>query len=115
MADADADIMVEVAYALPERQAILRLQVPSGTTAREAVQRSAISTQFPDAAVERCPLGIFGKAVPDGQVLEAGDRVEIYRPLIADPKEARRARALRDQGSAEGSMTTADSGEGDGD
>lgn len=91
---------IEVAYALPDRQKIVELQVPVGTTAREAVQLSNITSFFPDLNVAAAPLGIFGNelgtrglaAAEEYQVRE-GDRIEIYRPLIADPKEVRRQRA----------------------
>lgn len=91
----DKVITVEVAYALPERQAIIELQVEEGTTALEAARRSGIAQQFEDIDLDNDKLGIFGKAVSPAQVLRAGDRVEIYRPLIADPKEVRKARAAR--------------------
>jgi len=92
-----ANIAIEVVYALPERQSLLRLSVPNGTRVREAVLLSGIAAQFPGLDVQNCPLGIFGKAVvsPDERVLEEGDRVELYRPLIADPKEVRKQRAAR--------------------
>ncbi|MED5606347.1 hypothetical protein SAMN05216189_100278 [Pseudomonas delhiensis] len=90
-------IAIEVVCALPERQRLLRLSVPCGTRVREAVRLSGIAAQFPELDVLNSPLGIFGKAVadPDGRVLEEGERVEIYRPLIADPKEVRKQRAAR--------------------
>ena len=91
----DRVITVEVAYALPERQAIIELQVEEGTTALEAARRSGIAGQFEGIDLENDKLGIFGKAVSPQQVLHAGDRVEIYRPLLADPKEVRKARAAR--------------------
>lgn len=83
-------IPVEVAYALPDRQALLPIRVAEGSTAAEAVGQSGILEMFPeiDLAVNR--LGIFGRLCPAERVLEAGDRVEIYRPLVADPKEVRR-------------------------
>lgn len=92
-----ASIAIEVVYALPEKQMLLRLSVPCGTRMREAVALSDISAHFPDLDVQSCPLGIFGKVVarPDERVLEEGERVEIYRPLIADPKEVRKQRAAR--------------------
>jgi putative ubiquitin-RnfH superfamily antitoxin RatB of RatAB toxin-antitoxin module len=86
-------ICVEVAYALPDRQEIVMLEVEPGTTAVQAVALSAIQEHFPELVLEGAKLGIFGKAVDDAQVLKAGDRVEIYRPLIADPKEVRKRRA----------------------
>lgn len=92
-----ANIAIEVVYALPEMQVQLRLSVPRGTRMREAVLLSGIAAQFPGLDVQSCPLGIFGKAVarPEERVLEEGERVEIYRPLIADPKEVRKQRAAR--------------------
>ena len=86
-------IRVEVAYATPERQLVLPLDVPPGCTLAEAIERSAIREEFPGLVVDFDAVGIFGRKAPAGQVLRAGDRVEIYRPLIADPKEARRKRA----------------------
>ena len=86
-------IMVEVAYAKPERQLILQLEAEPGITAKEAVIRSGILDEFPEIDIETAKLGIFGKAAPAGTVLNPMDRVEIYRPLIADPKEARKKRA----------------------
>lgn len=88
-------INVEVAYALPEKQAILALQVPEGTSALEAARLSGISDKFDGIDLDNAKLGIFAKVVAPGQVLREGDRVEIYRPLIADPKEVRKARAAR--------------------
>ena len=88
-------IRVEVAYALPERQAILALEVAAGTTALEAAQRSGITDKFEGIDLDNAKMGIFGKVVSPQQVLQEGDRVEIYRPLIADPKEVRKARAAR--------------------
>jgi hypothetical protein len=91
----DNRITVEVAYAMPERQAILELRVEEGTTALEAARQSGITEKFDGIDLENDKLGIFGKAVSPAQVLREGDRVEIYRPLIADPKEVRKARAAR--------------------
>ncbi len=90
-----AMINVEVAYALPDKQAILSLSVSEGTTALEAAQQSGIAQRFADIDLDNAKLGIFGKAVSASQVLREGDRVEIYRPLIADPKEVRKARAAK--------------------
>ncbi|MGI3131844.1 RnfH family protein [Halopseudomonas pachastrellae] len=94
---ADKSVVVEVAYALPHKQKILSLTVPAGTSMRAAVLQSGIEQHFPELDPNSCPLGIFGKAVPkpDERVLEAGERVEIYRPLIADPKEVRKQRAAK--------------------
>jgi putative ubiquitin-RnfH superfamily antitoxin RatB of RatAB toxin-antitoxin module len=92
MTEADK-IPVEVAYALPEKQEIVMLEVAPGTTARQVVLDSGLERHFPGLDLAAAKLGIFGKAVKDSQVLKAGDRVEIYRDLIADPKEVRKRRA----------------------
>ena len=110
MSDADTEasaseekiITVEVAYALPQRQKIVALQVPLGTTAMEAVMQSGIADLFPEIDPATAKMGIFGQALgtkglkkaPEHE-LQEGDRVEIYRPLISDPKEARRRRAAK--------------------
>lgn len=87
------EIIVEVAYALPQQQLILPVKVPEGTTAEQAVHLSGILKKFPDIDLAKNKLGIFGKLVRNDTVLREKDRVEIYRPLIADPKEVRRQRA----------------------
>ena len=86
-------ISVEVAYALPDKQAIVVVEVTPGTTALEAAQQSNIIDRFEGVTLEDAKLGIFGKAVAVTHVMSAGERVEIYRPLEADPKEVRKARA----------------------
>ena len=88
-------ISVEVAYALPERQVILEVQVPEGATVMEAAVQSGVTGKFEGIDLENAKFGIFGKIVAPKQVLREGERVEIYRPLIADPKEVRKARAAR--------------------
>lgn len=86
-------IPVEVAYALPDRQEIVMLEVLPGTTALEAAEQSGIDRLFPGLDLDTSELGIFGKVVKGDQRLRAGDRVEVYRKLIADPKEVRKRRA----------------------
>ena len=88
---------VEVAYALPSKQKIIALEVEEGCSVREAVRRSNINAFFPEVDVENAKLGIFGKAVrnPDSQALKEGERVEIYRELLVDPKQARANRAAK--------------------
>lgn len=86
-------IGVEVAYARPERQQIIALKVAPGTTAAQAVACSGILEQFPELDRAALKLGIFSKPVRPDTALREGDRVEIYRPLLADPKEVRRRRA----------------------
>lgn len=91
--DETAEIMVEVAYALPSRQLIIPLTVSRGTTAEQAVLASGIIAKFPEIDLAQNKIGIFGKLTKADTVLRHLDRVEIYRPLIADPKEVRRQRA----------------------
>lgn len=86
-------INVEVAYALPEKQIIRAVNVDAGTTIGAAIVLSGIMMDFPELELEEAKVGIFGKAAAMTMVLSDGDRVEIYRPLIADPKEVRRKRA----------------------
>lgn len=88
-------VAIEVVYADVGRQCLQAVSVPAGTTLRVAVRLSGIAEQFPGLDVESCPLGIFGKAIADAdaRAVAEGDRIEIYRPLLADPKEVRRLRA----------------------
>jgi putative ubiquitin-RnfH superfamily antitoxin RatB of RatAB toxin-antitoxin module len=92
MANAET-IEVEVAYAKPQEQVIIPVELPAGSTLRQAVERSRLAERFPEIDRDDLKVGIFGKLKKADQVLQAGDRVEIYRPLIADPKEVRKQRA----------------------
>jgi hypothetical protein len=83
------EIAVSVVYAERDRQTVVELSVPAGTTAAEAVERSGIRSRHPGIAADAA-LGVFGRSVAPTAVLEPGDRVELYRPLPADPKETRR-------------------------
>jgi len=82
-----AELEIEIVYALPQRERSVRLKMPRGATVREALERSGL------LAFARGSVGIFGKVVEADAPLADGDRVEIYRPLAADPREARRRRA----------------------
>lgn len=86
-------IPIEIAYALPAQQIILKLQVVEGTTAEQGVIASGIMQKFPEIDLDQNKIGIFGKLVKPDTPLREKDRVEIYRPLIADPKEVRKQRA----------------------
>ncbi len=90
-------IRVEVAYALPDQQKIVTVDVMPGTTAVDAVKMSGISNLFPEIDLAVNKMGIFGKAIsnPETHELREGDRVEIYRPLKIDPKQARLNRAKK--------------------
>ncbi|KAF0813253.1 Persistence and stress-resistance antitoxin PasI [Andreprevotia sp. IGB-42] len=85
-------IQIEVVYATPARQQLVALVLPVPATAGAAIDASGLLAQYPDIDLQRNRIGIFGKVAQPGTPLRDGDRVEIYRPLIADPKEVRRAR-----------------------
>ena len=91
----ESRIKVEVAYALSSQQKVLSVEVEEGTTLLDAVRKSGITDYFPEIDLDNAKLGIFGKLVPKPavQTVRSGDRIEIYRPLIADPKEVRKRRA----------------------
>ena len=87
----DSTIKVEVAYALPDRQELLALSVPEGTTVEAAIRLSGLLEQYPDIDLGgENKVGIFGKLCKLDLVMQDGDRAEVYRPLIADPREVRR-------------------------
>lgn len=86
-------INIEVVYALPHEQVLMKLKLPQGATLAEAVQASGISQKHPEVSLTQNKFGIYGKLSKADAVLRDKDRVEIYRPLIADPKEVRRKRA----------------------
>lgn len=88
-------IRVEVAYAKPNVQVIVPMEVPPTTTAAMAIQRSELAARFAELEPLTYKYGIFGKVCKPDQVLREGDRVEIYRPLIADPKKVRKERAAK--------------------
>jgi putative ubiquitin-RnfH superfamily antitoxin RatB of RatAB toxin-antitoxin module len=94
MADGKHDVIeVEVVYAMPRTQTVVTMKVPVGTTAKVAIARSGIAAKHAGVDWDTVAVGIFGKRAPLSTVLREHDRVEIYRPLIADPKQARRKRA----------------------
>ena len=89
-------ISIEVAYALPDKQRIVKLDVMLGTTALEAVTLSKLDEVFDELVVgPDIKIGVWGKVTTADRVLAAGERVEIYRPLLVDPKEVRKARAAK--------------------
>ncbi len=92
---AEALIEIEVAYATPEQQVILALKIPEGTTVEQAIQASGLLSHFPEIDEGNLKAGIFGSVCKLDHPVKQGDRVEIYRPLIHDPKEARRQRAAK--------------------
>lgn len=88
---------VEVAYATPEKQLIIEIEVAEGATVMEAALASGLDKEFEGLVLADCPMGVFGRKVakPDVEVLHEGDRVELYRPLLIDPKQARANRAAK--------------------
>ena len=86
-------ICVEVVYATPQQQTVVPLRVPAGTTLGQAIVLSGIGQQHPEIPLATQPVGVFGELATRERVLREGERVEIYRPLRADPKQARRRRA----------------------
>lgn len=89
----NGELEIEVAYALPNKQEILTVTVDPGTTVQQAIEASGICHFFEDIDLEKNPVGIWSKATKLTAELRDGDRIEIYRPLIADPKEVRKRRA----------------------
>lgn len=93
----NASITIELVYIKPDTQKVLNLHVPAGATIREVIQQSGLLQQCPEIDLERGKVGIYNELRKLDDAVRAGDRVEIYRPLKADPKEARRKRAEKKQ------------------
>ena len=90
-------LTVTVVYALPEVATEIEVRLPAGATVGDALERSGIAARHPEANLVQCPVGIFGKRVDRHTIVADGDRVELYRSLLADPKQTRRRRARRAQ------------------
>ena len=88
------DIEIEVVFALPEKQSLKTLLIAEGATVAEAVAKSGLLEAFPDHGLAQMTLGVWGREVENTRTVRAGDRIEIYRPLKLDPREARRQLAL---------------------
>lgn len=93
MSEVRSKFFVEVAYALPDKQLIRKLEVEQGTTLAQAIELSQITENFPELTWDAKSVGVFSQRKPLDYELVENDRVEIYRPLIIDPKEARRLKA----------------------
>ena len=89
------EFTVQVCYATPDTEYLHSLQVAPGTTIEAAILASGVLQQFPAIDLATAPVGLYGKKRPMGTVLREHDRIEIYRPLVADPKDARRRRAKK--------------------
>jgi putative ubiquitin-RnfH superfamily antitoxin RatB of RatAB toxin-antitoxin module len=92
------EIRVEVAYALQTEQVVLRVRLPEGATIAEAIERSGMLRKHPEIDPGKATVGVYGRLARLDTPLRDGDRVEIYRPLKADPKEARRKRVREKDG-----------------
>lgn len=92
-----ANINIEVAYATPERQEVKAISVLVGTSIQAAIEQSGILASFPEIDLSKQSVGVFSKRRELSDLVHEGDRIEIYRPLTIDPKEARRAKAKRDK------------------
>lgn len=97
MADSLPSIHVQICYALPERQVLIDHVVDAGTTIQQAIVSSGIIGQVPEIDISVCRVGIFSKIKTLDTVVREHDRIEIYRPLIADPKDSRRRRAIKSE------------------
>jgi len=86
-------IRVEVVFAVPERQVLVEVLLEPGATVADAIAASGIAREFPGEQLDTLPVGVWGKPAERAAAVQDGDRVEIYRPLVIDPKEARRRRA----------------------
>ena len=92
------EIHVEVAYAGPARQLVKPLVLPAGSSVEQAIRASGLLEEFPEIDLGASRVGVFGEFVRLDECLQGGERVEIYRSLLVDPKEARRRRALVKKG-----------------
>lgn len=98
-----AQVAIEICYALPHEQTLLALNVEPGTTLRQAIERSGLIARHPEVDLSTLSVGIFGKMATLDTIVSEGDRIEIYRPLTADPKLARQRRVDKSRsGSFEG-------------
>lgn len=86
-------IQLEVTYAKPEKQEVVSLRLPAGSTIKQAIEASGLMARYPEIDLAKTKVGIYGKLSRMDTVVRDRDRVELYRPLIADPKEVRKQRA----------------------
>ena len=105
-------ISVEVAYALPDQQTIVALTVAVDATVQDVIRASGLLEQYPEIDLEQNKVGVFGKLGKLTDTLHPGDRVEIYRPLIADPKEVRKQRAAAGKVTKKGAGAAEGAGQG---
>lgn len=104
---ADEMLNIEVCYALPEKQLLIKVKLPQGSTLQQALEASGVLLKHPEIDLKKNKFGVFAKLSKVDTVLRDRDRIEIYRPLIADPKEVRKQRA------AEGKVMKKGAGDSD--
>jgi len=97
MAEAQAELQVYVAYATPQHEFIHPMRVAPGTTIGQAIEQSGVLASFPGINLVTQPVGVYGKKKTLDTLVRERDRIEIYRPLVADPKDSRRKRAAKRQ------------------
>jgi len=107
---AEPQITVEVVYARPDEQALEQLQVPADASVESVIRLSGLLQRFPEIDLAVNKVGVFGKATTLSATLNDGDRIEIYRPLIADPKEARKKRAAEGKAMKKGAREQREEG-----
>ena len=88
-------IRIEIVYAKPDKQRLISIAVSENCTVLNAIEQSGILTEFPEIDLNNAKVGIFSTPCSLEKIVENGDRIEIYRPLLSDPKDARRQRALK--------------------
>jgi hypothetical protein len=103
---ANETLHIEVVFALRDRQELVTVVLPEGATVADAIEQSSLQAAFPECSLDECSVGIWGRLTQRDQRLQRGDRVEIYRPLEIDPREARRRLAA--QGKSMGKPAAAD-------
>ncbi len=86
-------LTIEVIYATPEQQKLITIEIAHGSNVEQCIQQSGVLTEFPEINLQETKVGIFSQVKPLNHQVQDGDRIEIYRPLIADPKAVRRKRA----------------------
>lgn len=91
--DPENKIQVEVVYPLPDEQKVLQVKVEKGTFAKDAVRQSGLLKLYPEINLDEASIGIYSRLLKSDEIVCDGDRIEIYRPLLADPKEVRKRRA----------------------
>ncbi|SJL82634.1 RnfH family protein [Vibrio palustris] len=93
MSEENAMIHVEVVYALPHEQRVINVMVKQDMTAEQIIEQSGVLTMYPEIDLDKNSIGVFSRNIKRNATVRDGDRIEIYRPLLADPKEIRRKRA----------------------